>query len=75
MSERFSVNRRVILGVVAGFSSPSGAFAGQDAVRLAVDQLADALRQQHGGQWSAHVDAANGFVLVTSRTDLERPSG
>jgi len=72
MSESSMVNRRDILGAVATFTASQGAAA--DQVGDAVQRLTSALQRQYGGQWSAHLDRANGFVLVTE-TALGRPSG
>ena len=73
MHEHSRMNRRVILGAMTGLAAPVGPAAASDGVQSAADNLSATLRRAYGGQWSAHVDRVNGFVLVTSRTDPARP--
>ena len=37
-----------------------------ERVAAAADAPTTALAELHGGQWKAHVDHDNGFVLITS---------
>lgn len=71
MSENSSVNRRVILGAMAGITASQSAAA--DHVGEAMARLTGALERSYGGVWAAHLDRANGFVLITE-TGRERPS-
>ena len=74
MHEHSRMNRRVILGAMTGLAAPASSAMAGDAVQSAADNLSATLRRAYGGQWSAHVDRLNGFVLVTSRIDPTRPA-
>lgn len=70
--QQFNPTRRAVM--VAAVAAPAGgALVLNYDVKAAIDVLERALRRQHGGLWSAHFDAVNGFALIT-RTDPARLS-
>ncbi len=66
-----SARRGVLLGAImslAAYKSAPAAPASVERVAAAADALTGALADLHGGQWKAHVDHDNGFVLISGRT-------
>lgn len=65
-----AARRSILLGAImslAAYKSASAAPASVERVAAAADALTAALADLHGGQWKAHVDHDNGFVLISGR--------
>lgn len=64
-----TARRGILLGALAALApkpAPAASPATRERVDAAADALAKALGDLHGGQWSATVDHACGFVLILS---------
>lgn len=72
LPESVAARRGLLLGALAALATPKGTTAAPSAVariHAAAAELVDALGHMHGGQWSATVDHANGFVLILAPKD------
>lgn len=62
-----AARRGLLLGAFASLAIPKvapAAPASIERVKAAADALTTALAELHGGNWSATIDHANGFVLI-----------
>lgn len=75
---RQPVKRRIVLGALAGFVTPSGDLPVENTYRRiaeALGVLSAAMAEVHGGQWSAHVDHDAGFILISPQRVPGQPLG
>jgi len=67
-----AARRGLLMGAIAALTVPKVATAAPSTVSrvdAAAAELAEALGQLHGGQWSITVDHANGFALLMAPKD------